>query len=30
MGLTTILSFGLGGVVAFTIIYYIITEWNAD
>jgi hypothetical protein len=30
MGLSTILSLGLGGVLAFTVIYYVITEWNAD
>jgi hypothetical protein len=30
MDLSSILSVGLGGVVAFTVIYYVITEWNAD
>jgi hypothetical protein len=30
MGLSAILSIGLGGVFAFTVIYYVITEWNAD
>ena len=30
MSLSAILSVGLGGVVAFTVIYYFITEWNAD
>ena len=30
MGLSAILSVGLVGVVAFTVIYYVITEWNAD
>jgi hypothetical protein len=30
MGLSTILSVGLGGVVAFTVVYYVITEWNTD
>jgi hypothetical protein len=30
MSLSAILSMGLGGIVAFTVIYYFITEWNAD
>jgi hypothetical protein len=30
MGLSTILFVGLGGVVTFTVIYYVITEWNTD
>ncbi len=30
MNLSCILSFGLGGVVAFTVIYYFVTEWNAE
>lgn len=30
MGLSTLLSIGLGGVIAFTVIYYFLTEWNAD
>ena len=30
MGLSTLLAIGLGGVIAFTVIYYFITEWNAD
>ncbi len=30
MGLSTVLSVGLGGVIAVTVIYYFLTEWNAD
>ena len=30
MGLSTLLAIGLGGVIAFTVIYYFLTEWNAD
>lgn len=30
MNLSCILTVGLGGVVAFTVIYYFLTEWNAD
>jgi hypothetical protein len=29
MNLSCILTIGLSGVVAFTVIYYFITEWNA-
>lgn len=30
MSLSAVLSIGLGGIIVFTIIYYFITEWNAD
>ncbi len=30
MSLSTLLSIGLGGVIAVTVIYYFLTEWNAD
>lgn len=30
MNLSLVLSIGLGGVVAFTVIYYFITVWNTD
>jgi hypothetical protein len=30
MSLSMVISVGLGGVIAFTVIYYFITEWNAD
>jgi hypothetical protein len=30
MSLSEFLSMGIGGVVAFAVIYYFITEWNAD
>ena len=30
MSFGTVLSFGLGGVIGFTFIYYFLTEWNAD
>ena len=30
MNFGTVLSIGLGGVIGFTLIYYFLTEWNAD
>ena len=30
MGLGTVLSVGLGGVIVVTVVYYFLTEWNAD
>jgi hypothetical protein len=30
MDLGTVLSVGLGGVIVVTVIYYFLTEWNAD
>ena len=30
MDLGTVLSIGLGGVIVVTVIYYFLTEWNAD
>jgi len=30
MDLGTVLSFCLGGVIVVTVIYYFLTEWNAD
>lgn len=30
MSLSTVISVGLGGVLAVTLIYYFLTEWNAD
>lgn len=30
MSLSTVLAVGLAGVIAVTVIYYFLTEWNAD
>jgi len=30
MDLSMVLSVGLGGVIVVTVIYYFLTEWNAD